>query len=43
MVCRNDDNGFMKRLVSSSNALVLSAVTIVMHDRPTLLELFDTG
>ena len=33
--------GVMKRLVSSSNALVLSAVTIVMRD--SVLELFDTG
>ena len=40
-VIRNRIYGFMKRLVSSSNALVLSTVTIVMRDSG--LELFDTG
>ena len=40
-VIRNGIYGFMKRLESSSNALVLSAVTIVMRD--SVLELFDTG
>ena len=40
-VIRNRIYGFMKRLASSSNALVLSAVTIVMPD--TVLRLFATG
>ena len=38
-VNRNRIYGFMKRLVSSSNALVLSTVTM----RDSVLELFDTG
>ena len=42
-VIRNQIYGFMKRLVSSSNALVLSTVTTPVVMRDSVLELFDTG